>query len=98
MAGSEVAELRQRIDVEREGIRNAFTGFAQVAGHEHIRKRYHAPEKHYEALVALVGEQEADDIYADEYNRAMEQQPQHKPKKQGVRVRLIYRCGGTGRE
>ena len=83
---SEVAKLREQIDLEREAFRSAMQGLMQVGGHAQVHSRYRVLDDHYEKLAALIGDREACAIFTDEYARAIEQD-----QKQGLRFRFTYR-------
>ena len=71
---SEVARIRQQIELESAAMKLALYGFAAVAKHEFISHKYEAIGKCQEQLRALVGEEEALDITVQTYNLAMERE------------------------
>jgi hypothetical protein len=68
---SEVAKLRAKIEQECESIRLAMYGFAVVASHDVIERRYNALGEHQEALEKLVGKDEAGSIVARTYAKVV---------------------------
>ncbi len=69
---SEVARLRQQIELESVAMKLAMNGFATVANHEFITHKYDAIGKCQEQLSAHVGEQQATQIMVEIYVRVME--------------------------
>ncbi len=65
---SEVARLRARIDLEVEALQRIKSGFARVASHESIMKRYRMIDACYERLVQHVGEETALDDMCERLN------------------------------
>lgn len=68
---SEVAKLRAQIELECESIRLAMYGFADVASHEVIERKYTVLGEHQEALERLVGKDEASSIFFQTYAKVM---------------------------
>ena len=68
---SEVARLRQQIELECEAMRLALFGYAIVASHEFIDQKYNALGKHQEALSRLVGEKEALRLVIETYEKVI---------------------------
>jgi hypothetical protein len=56
---SEVARLRQQIELECAAMQQALSGFAITAQHNIIQMKYESLGHHYEQLEQLVGEKEA---------------------------------------
>ncbi len=71
---SEVARLRQQIELESGAMKLAMNGFATVAKHEFITHKYDAIGTYQEQLSAHVGEQQATQIMVEIYTRVMEQE------------------------
>ncbi len=68
---SEVARLRRQIELECQSMRLALYGYANVASHEVIERKYKILGKHLEALDKLVGAEEADSIVTETYTRVV---------------------------
>ncbi|GER88638.1 hypothetical protein KDW_28000 [Dictyobacter vulcani] len=64
---SEVALLRQRIEMECEAMRQAMQGFRATASHDIINHQYSAIGGLQERLADLVGEREAAMIAVEAY-------------------------------
>lgn len=73
---SEVARIRQQIELESTAMKLALYGLAAVAKHEFISHKYDAIGKCQEKLRTLVGEEEASDITVQAYNHVMERDEQ----------------------
>ena len=71
---SEIARLRQQIELESTAMKLAMDGFATVARHEFISRKYDAIGKCQEQLQTLTSEQEATQITVEAYTLAMEQE------------------------
>jgi hypothetical protein len=71
---SEVAQLRQQIELESVAMKLAMYGFATVAKHEFITHKYDTIGTYQEQLSAHVGEQQATQITVEVYTRVMEQE------------------------
>ncbi len=56
---SEIARLKQQIELETSAMRLAMTGFRTSASHEIINHQMDRLGQHYERLEGLVGEQVA---------------------------------------
>ena len=69
---SEIARIRQQIELESAAMRLALFGFATAARHEFISQKYDAIGKCQEKLRTLVGEEEATEITVQTYNHVME--------------------------
>jgi hypothetical protein len=76
MNNSEVARIRQQIELESAAMKLAMYGFATVAQHEFISHKYDAIGKCQEWLETLVGEEEATDITVQTYNQVMDSDEQ----------------------
>src|SRR5258708_39995409 len=59
MNNSEIARIREQIELESAAMKFALYGFATVAKHEFISHKYDPIGKCQEQLGALVGEEEA---------------------------------------
>ena len=73
---SEVARIRQHIELESTAMKLALYGLAAVAKHEFISHKYDAIGKCQEKLRTLVGEEEATDITVQTYNYVIERDEQ----------------------
>ena len=69
---SEIARIRQQIELESAAMKLALFGFATAARHECISHKYDAIGKWQEKLRTLVGEEEATEITVQTYNDVME--------------------------
>ena len=56
---SEIARLKQQIELECEAMRLAMTGFRTTASHEIIHHQFDRLGEHYEQLGELIGPQAA---------------------------------------
>lgn len=56
---SEIARLKQQIELETSAMRLAMTGFRASASHEMINHQMDRLGEHYEQLEELIGEQAA---------------------------------------
>ncbi len=56
---SEVARLKQQIELECETMRLAMTGFRTTASHDIINHQFDRLGEHYEQLSELIGQQAA---------------------------------------
>jgi len=72
---SEVALLRQRIDLECQAIRRVFEEPAIVASHQSIDARYRNLHTLQEKLKPLIGEKEATATLMDIYHTVVESAP-----------------------
>ena len=70
---SEIARIRQQIELESAAMKLAMDGFATVGKHEFISRKYDAIGKCQEQLQTLTSEQEATQITIEAYTLAMEQ-------------------------
>ncbi|MDQ2905056.1 MAG: hypothetical protein M3Y81_16075 [Chloroflexota bacterium] len=68
---SEVARLRRQIELECEAVRLALYGYAVVASHEFIERKYNALGMHQEALEHLVGTEEANRLVVETYAKVV---------------------------
>ena len=64
---SQLASLRQQIELECAAMQQALTGFALTAQHEIIQRKYESLGHYYEQLEQLVGENEAAIITTELY-------------------------------
>src|SRR5258708_1384118 len=76
MNNSEVARIRQQIELESAAMKFAMYGFATVAKHDFISHKYEAIGKCQEQLETLVSEEEATDITVQTYNQVMDSDEQ----------------------
>lgn len=68
METSEIARLRQQIDLEFESLQRGLYGFASgSARHEFIRARMDSVGNYHSKLKELIGEEEAVQILCDSY-------------------------------
>ena len=71
MSSSEVARLREQVELEYEAMMLGLTGFAEgTAMHEFISARMARVEGYHEELARELGEPEATQIICDLYNKA----------------------------
>lgn len=70
--GSDVARLRQQIEEESVAMKLALDGFAAVAKHEFITRKYDAIGACQEQLSMHLGEQQARQIMVEIYTTVME--------------------------
>ena len=68
---SEVARLREHIELECAAMHQALTGFALTAQHEIIQRKYETLGYFHEQLEQLVGENEAAIITTEIYVRVV---------------------------
>jgi hypothetical protein len=68
---SEIARLRQQIELECQAMQLGLSGYAHVAKHQTITNKYNTLGKHQEQLEALVGEEQAALITAEIYMKVM---------------------------
>jgi hypothetical protein len=68
MAESEVARLRRQIELECEALERMAYGFAAVASHAAIMRKYRRIGACQEELAQFVGEKESIEIMTDVYN------------------------------
>ncbi|GCE09253.1 hypothetical protein [Dictyobacter aurantiacus] len=68
---SEVAALRQQIEMECEVMKRAMSGFKVTASHDMINYQYTSIGNLQEQLAAIVGEQEAAQITVEAYIQTM---------------------------
>lgn len=66
---SQVARLRQQIELECEAIRLAMFGYAMVSSHEVINRKYKALDEYRNQLADHVGEEAATSIIVETYNQ-----------------------------
>ena len=59
---SEVARLKQQIEIECEAMRLAIIGFRMTASHDIINRQYEQLGEHYESLGKLIGEKRAVEV------------------------------------
>ena len=68
---SEVARIRQQIELECEAMRLALFGYATVASHDIINHRYDVLGMHQTALEKIVGVEEANRIIYETYEKVI---------------------------
>ncbi|GER89672.1 hypothetical protein KDW_38340 [Dictyobacter vulcani] len=68
---SEVALLRQQIEMECEAMKHAMNSFRVTASHDIINNRYTSIGDIQEQLAVIVGEQEAAKIAVEAYIQAI---------------------------
>ncbi len=66
---SEVARLRERIDLEIEALQRIKDGFAIVASHKIIQHHYDKIGSYHQELVKHVGEEAATDVLCEGMNK-----------------------------
>ena len=66
---SEIARIRQQIELECEAMRLALFGYAAVASHDLINHRYDALGREQIALEKIVGTEEANRIVYETYEK-----------------------------
>ena len=71
MAESEVARLREQIELECQAMHLGLNGYAAVAKHQIIEHKYNTLGKYQEQLEALVGPKEAVSIVVETYQNVM---------------------------
>lgn len=59
---SDIARLKQQIELECEAMRLAITGFRMAASHDIINKQYEQLGEHCESLGKLIGEKRAVEV------------------------------------
>lgn len=71
MSYSEVARLREQVELEYEAMMRGLHGFAEGSAiHEFISARMARVESYHGELAKKVGESEATEIICDLYNKA----------------------------
>jgi hypothetical protein len=68
---SEIARVREHIELECAAMHQALTGFALTAQHEIIQRKYETLGHYHEQLEQLVGEKEAAIITTEIYVRVV---------------------------
>jgi hypothetical protein len=68
---SEVARLRRQLELECEAMKRGLEGYAIMAQHKIIEKKYKSFAKTQEELEKLVGEEQAAQMAADMYIKVM---------------------------
>ncbi len=68
---SEVARIRERIELETQAIAVAMNGPAISASHDAIQARYRNLGKAHDELVSHVGEEKAIEIVFEAYQRSI---------------------------
>jgi len=74
MSGSEVARLMAQIELETQAMQLALSGYAVVARHGFITRKYEAIGHCQEKLEALVGEEQASQLVVAAYEGSLEQE------------------------
>jgi hypothetical protein len=72
MMESEIARLLKQIEAECAAMQLALSGYAAVAKHEIIAHRFDAIGQHRNQLATLVGDQEANTMTWQTYNKAIQ--------------------------
>ena len=70
--GSEIAQLKQQIELECQAMHLALHGYAIVSNHDAINHKYDAIGQHISQLEPLVGAEQATLIALGIYEKAME--------------------------
>ena len=70
---SEVARLKQQIEMECEAMRLAMAGFRMAASHDVINHQYEQLGEHYESLGKLIGEKQAVEVLIATLEMAVDQ-------------------------
>jgi hypothetical protein len=70
---SEVARLKQQIEVECEAMKLAMTGFRMTASHDVINRQYEQLGEYYESLGKLIGEKQAVEVLIATLDIALDQ-------------------------
>ncbi len=68
MSTSELARLREQIELECQALQNMMQ-FSAVASHRSINRRYRSLDRCRDQLKPLVGEDQATNIVVDIYNQ-----------------------------
>ena len=68
---SEIARLRRLIELECQAMNLALYGYATVASHQSINRRYNNIGKYQDRLETLVGEEAAVTIVVEVYNKVI---------------------------
>ena len=68
---SEVARIRQQIEQECESMNLALYGYATVASHKIIERKYSNLGRHHETLEKHVGKEEANKILIEIYTKVI---------------------------
>ncbi len=71
MQGSEIARLRQQIELECQAMQLAMTGYAAVAKHETITHKYSQLGASFEQLETVVGKEQAAIIWIETYQKVL---------------------------
>lgn len=66
---SEIARLRQQLEEECEAMRMALYGYATVASHQVIQRRYEALDTYQTELAKHIGEAAATQIVQEVYEK-----------------------------
>jgi hypothetical protein len=69
---SDVARLREQIEMETLAMRDALSAPAMIGGHDQITRRYATISCYYEELTGIVGKQQATNIMNETYCRAID--------------------------
>jgi hypothetical protein len=69
---SDVARLREQIEMETRAMRDALSAPAMIGGHDQMNHRYATITGYYHQLTDLVGKKQATDIMAEAYCRAID--------------------------
>ena len=70
MSSSELARLREQIELECQAMQHIMQ-FSAVASHHSINRRYRSLDRYRDQLKPLVGEVQATNIVVDIYNQCI---------------------------
>ncbi len=68
---SEVARIREQIEVECESLHRALYDFATMASHDIINQKYDSLGQQQEQLGQIIGEQASREVLCDVYMRVV---------------------------
>lgn len=87
MARSDVARLRNQIELELDAMQRGFTDFAAgTARHEFIRTRLERVGSYQELLTRQIGENEANEIVCVIYTEVMEREIDSPPSQELLEI------------
>lgn len=72
---SEIARLKQEIELRCQAVKLCFSGYAEVSKHQTIEHKYNALGECWRELEGLVGPESAQEIATSAYRNAMEEPP-----------------------
>lgn len=73
MPKSEVAQLREKIELEIQAMKRGLHGFAITASHTFIENKYNQIGSYQEQLEGLIGEKDASKVMVDTYIKIMDE-------------------------